>query len=132
MRNDTQTEALVRKFMDVFSRGDVAGVMDMMAADGTWWVAGTMPISGTYSREEFGALLSKVSETCKGPIVLIPHEFTIQGDRAAVETESKAETLSGRVYNNLYHFLFVLRDDKILRVKEYLDTMHTNAVLCTP
>ena len=128
--NESGAEALVRKFMDTFSAGDVANVVDMMHPQGTWWVAGTMPISGTYSREEFGALLSRVSETCAGPIKLIPHEFTIQGDRVAVETESEAQTLSGKTYNNLYHFLFVIKDNKIFRVKEYLDTMHTNYVLC--
>ena len=131
MNDQSQAEAIVRRFMCVFSAGDVAGVVDMMDPEGTWWVAGTMPISGTYSREEFGQLLSKVSETCTGPIELIPHEFTIQGDRVAVETESKAATLDGKIYNNLYHFLFVLRGEKILRVKEYLDTMHTNEVLCS-
>ncbi|MAM11693.1 MAG: hypothetical protein CML23_14775 [Rhizobiaceae bacterium] len=132
MRNTAESEAIVRKFMQVFSAGDTDGVLEMMDPEGTWWVAGTMPISGTYSREEFGKLLNGVSATCEGPIELIPHEFTIDGDRVAVETESRAKTLSGRVYNNHYHFLFVLNDDKILRVKEYLDTMHTNAVLCTP
>jgi ketosteroid isomerase-like protein len=118
--------------MEVFSKGDTAGVVESMDPEGTWWVAGTMPISGTYTREQFATLLDGVSETCEGPIELIPHEFTVSGDRVAVETESRARTLSGRTYNNHYHFLFVLRGDKILRVKEYLDTMHTNAVLCTP
>lgn len=132
VRSPSESEALVREFMEVFSAGNTARVVDMMHPQGTWWVAGTMPISGTYTREEFGALLDRVSETCDGPIQLIPHEFTIDGDRVAVEAESRACTLSGRTYNNLYHFLFILKDGKILQVKEYLDTMHTNAVLCTP
>lgn len=131
MNDQSQAEKIVRRFMEVFSAGDVPGVVDMMDPEGTWWVAGTMPISGTYSREEFGQLLSSVGGTCAGPIKLIPHEFTVQGDRVAVETESEAKTLTGKVYNNLYHFLFVLRGEKILRVKEYLDTMHTNEVLCS-
>ena len=131
MTDLANAEAIVRQFMNVFSAGDVDGVIDMMDPEGTWWVAGTMPISGTYSREEFGQLLRKVSETCVGPIALIPHEFTVQGDRVAVETESKAQTQDGKIYNNLYHFLFVLRDGKVLRVKEYLDTMHTNEILCS-
>ena len=38
------------------------------------------------------------------------------------------ELNNGRIYNNLYHFLFVVRDGKVLQVKEYLDTMHTNDV----
>lgn len=48
------------------------------------------------------------------------------------EAESFTKTRDGRTYNNLYHFLFLVRDGKVAGVKEYLDTMHTNAVLCTP
>jgi ketosteroid isomerase-like protein len=50
----------------------------------------------------------------------------------AVEAESFTQTKTGRTYNNLYHFLFKIRGDKISAVKEYLDTMHANTVLCTP
>jgi uncharacterized protein len=45
-----------------------------------------------------------------------------------VETESYAKLKNGRVYNNLYHFLFIVRDGKIHQVKEYLDTVHTHEV----
>ena len=30
--------------------------------------------------------------------------------------------MNGNVYNNHYHMLFVIRDDKIAIVKEYADT----------
>lgn len=50
------------------------------------------------------------------------------GDAIAVAVDTR----NGRRYNNLYHFLFKLRDGKVAAVKEYLDTMHTNAILCTP
>jgi len=49
-----------------------------------------------------------------------------------MEVESHTETNTGRVYNNFYHFLIRVRDGKIASVKEYLDTMHANNVLCTP
>jgi ketosteroid isomerase-like protein len=38
---------------------------------------------------------------------------------------------NGKTYQNLYHFLFVVRDGKIQSVKEYLDTMHAADVLCS-
>jgi ketosteroid isomerase-like protein len=105
--------------------------MGYMADDATWWVAGTIPLSGTYTKEQFEGLLGGVVDTCKQPISLTPKAFTAEGDRVAVETESYTETNTGKVYNNEYHFLFVLRDGKIVQVKEYLDTMHTNEILCT-
>ena len=50
----------------------------------------------------------------------------------AVEAESYGETASGKIYNNLYHFLFEIRDSKIQSVREYLDTMHAQEVLLDP
>ncbi len=122
----------VRHFFEVFSSGDVDATMALMSADATWWVAGTMPISGTYDKDAFAKLLGGVVETCKGPIVIEPRAFTSEGGRVAVEAESFAETNGGRLYNNLYHFLVTVENGKVTGVKEYLDTMHTNAVLCTP
>lgn len=66
-----------------------------------------------------------IAENCSTPIRLTPHAFTAEGDRVAVETESYAEVKNGRVYNNHYHFLVIVRDGKIAQVKEYLDTSHT-------
>ena len=132
MQQTETNKALVREFLTRFSSGEVAGTMEMMADDATWWVAGTMPISGTYDKAQFARLLSGVLETCTGPIRITPREFTAEGDRVALEAESYTETKSGRIYNNLYHFVFKVRDGRIAGVKEYLDTMHANAVLCTP
>lgn len=132
MASIEDNKALIRRFMAAFSAGDIAGVLGMLDDEATWWVAGSMPISGTYTKEAFAKLLGGISEALTGPVVLTPHAFTAEGDRVAVETESLAHTRTGRTYNNFYHFLFELRGGKILRVKEYLDTMHTNAVFCTP
>ena len=132
MRSSDDNKDLIRRFMAAFSAGDVTGVLAMMDDEATWWVAGTMPISGTYSKEAFAKLLANIGDAVTGPILLTPKAFTAEGDRVAVETESLAHTKNGRTYNNFYHFLFEIRDGKILRIKEYLDTMHTNAVFCTP
>ena len=122
----------VTRFLELFSAGAVAETMAMMTDDATWWVAGTMPISGTYSKAQFEQLLSGVLDTCTGPIRIEPRTWTIDADRVALEAESFVDTRNGRRYNNHYHFLFRLRDGKVASVREYLDTMHANAVLCTP
>ena len=57
--------------------------------------------------------------------------LTAEGDRVAVEAESYAKMKNGKTYQNTYHFLFIVRDGKIQSVKEYLDTIHANAVLCS-
>lgn len=122
----------VARFLELFSSGAIAETMAMMSEDATWWVAGTMPISGTHSKAQFERLLSGVAGACTGPIRITPRAWTAEGDRVALEAESFVDTRNGRHYNNLYHFLFTVRDGKIASVKEYLDTMHANAVFCTP
>ncbi|MBD0862007.1 nuclear transport factor 2 family protein [Gordonia sp. zg691] len=125
-----QNKALVAEFMEVFSSGDVDAILSFLAPNATWWVGGTIDgISGTKNKEEFGAMLAGLSATTKtGAIALKPLAWTAEGDRVAVETESYSEMANGRVYNNLYHFVFVVRDGKIHEVKEFLDTEHTRAV----
>ena len=119
-------------FISALDRGSLGGLGRLCAEDATWWVAGTMPISGTYDKAQFTQLLSGVLETCTGPIQIKPLAFTAEGERVALEAESYTQTRNGRTYNNFYHFLFKVREGKIAGVKEFLDTMHTNAVLCTP
>ncbi|MDO9410840.1 nuclear transport factor 2 family protein [Patulibacter sp.] len=125
---------VVEDFLETFSTGNVENILDSMTDDATWWVAGTMEgISGTYDKQQFGELTGGIAAGAKtGAITLTPHAWTVDGDRVAVETESYCELNNGRVYNNLYHFLFVVKDGKIQRVKEFLDTEHTVAVFLTP
>lgn len=133
MNDNDRNKQTVQRFLEVFSSGDVKAILAMMADDATWWVAGSMPISGTYDKAAFGTLLGGVAGACKGGAIrLTPKGMTAEADRVAVEAESLAHLNNGRTYNNHYHFLFTVRDGKIAGVKEYLDTMHTQAVICTP
>jgi hypothetical protein len=49
-------------------------------------------------------------------------EVTAEGDRVAIEAETRGTLPDGRVYTNMYHYLFTFRDGLVWRVKEYLDT----------
>jgi len=92
MSPEQSNERTVGEFLRLFSSGDVEQTMAMMTDDATWWVAGTMPISGTYDKAAFTQLLSGVLDTCTGPIRITPKHYTIQGDRVALEAESYTET----------------------------------------
>jgi ketosteroid isomerase-like protein/nitrite reductase/ring-hydroxylating ferredoxin subunit len=132
MSHEQSNKRVVGRFLEVFSSGAVESTMAMMTDDATWWVAGTMPLSGSYDKKAFERLLAGVLVACEAPIRIEPRSYVAEGESVAVEAESFAHTRNGRTYNNLYHFLFTVRDGKIARVKEYLDTMHANTVLCVP
>lgn len=120
--------------LKVFSEGDINKILSCLSESATWWVAGNLEgISGTKNKQEFGEMLAGLSTLTKsGAIGLTPKAWTAEGDRVAVETESYSELSNGRVYNNLYHFVFEVRDGKIQSIKEFLDTEHTRAVFLAP
>jgi hypothetical protein len=121
---------LARQFMDAIARADAEAIQAAFAPDGVCWTAGSMPISGTYTRDQ-------VADAARGVLGVFPEglKFTIkamtaEGDRVAIEAESYGRHKSGRIYSNQYHFLMRVRDGKITEWKEYMDTMHANDVLC--
>ena len=122
-------KALVTDFLAVFSQGDVPGIAERLHADATWWVSGRMEgLSGTYTKEQMVKLLEGVTQIYKqGALRITPTSMIAENNRVAVEAESYAELNNGRVYNNIYHFLFEIADGKILRVREYMDTQHAYA-----
>jgi len=127
-------KALVSDFLMSFSRGDVADVLQRMADDATWWVSGTIQgMSGTYEKATFGALLDGVKTVYKtGAMQFTPISMVAEDCFVAVEASSYAELTNGRIYSNQYHLLFELRDGKVLRVKEYMDTQHAHAIFFGP
>jgi uncharacterized protein len=55
--------------------------------------------------------------------------ITAEGDRVAVEVEGRSHTVDGKLYNNFYHFLFVLRGGQVISAMEYTNPKHAIEVL---
>lgn len=132
---EERNKQLVRKFMADFSIGNVDRILSYMSETATWWVAGTIEgVSGEKNMAAFREMLTGLSSQTKtGAIRLTPLAWATEGNRVAVETESYSEMNNGKVYNNLYHFVFEITENgKIQKVKEYLDTEHTRYVFLEP
>lgn len=133
MTVEEDNKKLVTAFLADFTRGDVDALAGHLADDATWWVAGSLKgLSGTSDKKTWTAGIAGLSAGFPGGLRLTPLAFTAEGDRVAVEAESYGELANGRVYDNRYHFLFVVRDGKIVEAKEYLDTDHARATFLDP
>ncbi len=134
MTEREENKARVAKFLDLFSAGDIGGLLDSWHDDGTWWVSGRLSgFSGTYGKQEMGALLASVKDLYKtGTLRITPLAMTAEGDRVAVEAEGYAELNDGRIYNGGYHFLFELAGEKVMHIREYMDTAHASEIFLTP
>lgn len=125
-----ENKAIVLEFLGRFSAGRFEAALELLADEATWWIGGNFPLSGTRSKAEMTELIKGVAANMPSGLTLTPKGITAEGERVAVEVESYGKHNNGRVYNNQYHFLFVVKDGKIYIVREYLDTIHANWVFC--
>jgi ketosteroid isomerase-like protein len=126
-----QNKKVVLGLLEAMSAGNMSAVSNALADSSTWWVAGSFPLSGTMTKAKFCELFGNVGASTENGLRLTPKGITAEGDRVAVEAESYAKLKNGRTYQNQYHLLCVVRDGKIQQVKEYMDTMHANQVICS-
>ncbi len=124
-------KAVVLEFFERLSSGDADGVLALYADSFTCWTAGTLPFSGTHPRENIAAMISGVQSVFPDGLKFTVGTLTAEDDRVSAEAESYGKHASGQVYNQRYHFLFVVRDGKIQSMHEYFDTMHADEVLCS-
>jgi ketosteroid isomerase-like protein len=125
-----QNKELASHFFDRFSEGDIAGALDIMTDDATWWIAGKpeqLPAAGVHSKEQIARVFYNMSGQLRDGLKMTVKGLIAEGEKVAVEVESYGELRNGRIYNQEYHLLVTVRDGKISAVREYLDTQHVFA-----
>ncbi len=126
-----QNKQLAIELFTRFSASDIAGVLDLMSDDATWWVPGKpghAPASGLYDKERIARLFNTMLGRLKSGLKMTVKSLIAEGDRVALEVGSLGELGNGRIYNQEYHMLLSFRDGRVSAVREYLDTQHVYAV----
>ncbi|MDP3857054.1 MAG: nuclear transport factor 2 family protein [Stagnimonas sp.] len=130
--SDTQANKDVcTRLFERFSAGDVPGVLDLMADDATWWLPGKpgqLPVVGTRTKAQIAKLFHAMESQLEGPLKMTVKGAIAEGDQVAMEVESLGRLRNGRTYNQEYHFRITVQGGKIAAVREYLDTLHVQAV----
>jgi uncharacterized protein len=125
-----ENKRIVSEWFARFDAGDVAGALDLLGEDATWWIAGGIektPGSGEHTKEQARRLLAGMGRQLKDGLRMTVRGMIAEGDRVAAEVTSRGELHDGKVYANEYHFALTLRDGKITQVREYMDTKHVEA-----
>ena len=113
-----------KAFLRASAVHDAKTFADLMCDDATYWTVGK-PHLFAYAGERPKPDIVAYMETPSifvGGVEVSFGAATAEGDRVALEAETRGTTPDGRVYTNVYHYLFTFRDGKIVRVKEYMDT----------
>jgi len=130
MTLEESNKQAVRKFFAAMNRGDVAALVAAYADDGKLETMGRTLISGRFTKAQIAAAAGQIYQAFPSGISFTIDSMTAEGDRVAVEAHSAGQHVSGRLYTNEYHFLFVFRDGYVALLREYMDSERVTDVLC--
>lgn len=121
-----ENKRTAKQFLQVMSaHEDIDWLENAMCDDATYWTCGKPHLfdyAGTRNKRDFIEWARHPSIFIDGGAKVSFGEVTAEGDRVALESQTRGTLPDGRVYTNHYHYLFTFRDGKVLQVKEYMDT----------
>lgn len=132
--NTEDNRLIATDFFRRYDSGNIPGVLELMADDITYWLAGkpgSNATAGPRTKAEMAAIFQRMGERLEGPLRMKVKGTVAEGDKVAVEAESLGQLRNGRVYNQEYHVLFTIRGGKIAAAREYMDTAHVDAIWYT-
>jgi ketosteroid isomerase-like protein len=130
MNNVAANKELARRYIEGIGRGEVEGVVDMFTDDGAIIVESrTLFPSEIRGKEAIRATLSSLPAIFpETGLKIIIDDMVGEDDRVAVRAHSDAIHVSGKKYQNRYHFLIVFENGMISASHEYLDSLHLTDV----
>lgn len=121
------------RFVESLSSLDPDTIGPLMTDDAifeTMFCSKGMPLTRNRTRAEFLEQLPGQKETLfPNGLSLVITGTTVEGDRVALESESRALAGNGNEYSNLYHWLIRVRDGKVAHAREYCDFLHAKEAL---
>lgn len=135
MNSIERNRQLANEFFARFTANDIPGALETLSDDATWWIAGkrgSSSAAGTHGKDQIARIFHAMNAKLKNGLAMTVKSSVAEGDKVALEVESRGELINGRVYNNEYHTLMTIADGRITEVREYLDTQHVSVVWFAP
>lgn len=118
-----KNKELVRKAYGLLGQAPLPEFFNYLAEDVEWIFSGSHVFSGVFKGKK------EIEEGLIAPMlkVLTSSRFEMQnllaeGNQVVVEGQGYAPAKDGRVYSNTYCIVVTIKDDKIIQMREYLDT----------
>ncbi|MFD2473587.1 nuclear transport factor 2 family protein [Amycolatopsis silviterrae] len=118
-----------REFLLAMGNGDIDGVKARATEDIVFTTKGSSMFSAARTLPELLELIGTLDQLTASEFTAEFPSMTAEDDRVSVEMAGHADLVGGGRYDNIYHFLFRFRGDKIASVEEYLDTKYTEAAI---
>ena len=123
-----RNKELVQDFFNLLSSGSDE-YLNYYTDESVIWTAGENAIGGSRSKSEVVAFAKNILDSFPKGIIFNVVNLVAENDYVAAEVEGSAIHVSGKPYNNKYHFLLKIKDGEILELREYMDTQLAAKVL---
>ena len=123
-----KNKELVQEFFNLLSSSSDK-YLDFYKDESVIWTAGENAIGGSRSKSEVVGFAKSILDSFPEGITFKVVNLVAENDYVAAEVEGSAMHVSGKPYNNKYHFLLKIKGDEILELKEYMDTQLAAKVL---
>tara|TARA_B100000886_G_C20305830_1_gene441687 strand:- start:417 stop:815 length:399 start_codon:yes stop_codon:yes gene_type:complete len=123
-----ENKKIVESFFDSLSSG-TNSYLDYYTNDSEIWTAGQNAIGGRRTKAEIESFADGILSAFPKGIRFEITSMIAEDDRVAAEVKGDAIHASGQIYQNEYHFLIRLKNNKIIELKEYMDTQLAAKVL---
>ncbi len=129
MSTSPDGRAVLEQYVTAVEAGDEQAIRDSFAEHAVWRLDGDLPISGTWRGREaiMGEFLATAMSYYEpGSVTLEITSIVADGEHVAMEWTSRARTIRGEPYENRCIGMFTVRDGRITRVHEYMDTLYAS------
>jgi ketosteroid isomerase-like protein len=114
---------IVQQYMEKIVGGDLEGALALATEDAIF----QGPDGTELNKDQLRGFFAQLAPLMINPLEQEIVGTTCEGDRVAVEAKARTMLANGNLYSNLYHFLFELKNGRIVRSKEYCNTRATDA-----
>ncbi len=125
-----ENKQLVLDWVEALAAGDGERICSMYAAGLDYYVVGHWPLGGHFGRDHMENNCSDIFTVFPDGLSFTAERLVAEGDWVCLEMRSEGRHVSGRDYANHYTYWFEIKDGLITQLKEWLDTLHANDVLC--
>ena len=118
------TQQVVQSWFDFIAQGDAEAAFALFDENVVYDLKGSTPVSGVYTglAEIVEKFFVPWRKQIVGDLVIEVTELIGEGERVVALGQGAAKTVFDLNYDNDYAFVFTVKDGKITRVEEFLDT----------
>lgn len=125
MELQNKNEQIARKFFELFDRADLSEFKEFVSPDLIWTpVAKSIPVFRTYNGidEILNDFVGQGRKNLEGAPRSQINRLLVAGDWAIAEIEGFGKMKNGVDYHNFYCILLEIKNEKVVQVREYMDT----------